>query len=87
MSVDAHGLPAVGGEAGGHVVGKGQAGRTVDRYLVVVVEHDELGQAEVAGKRGSFVADALHQVAIAAEDPGAVIDQIVAKAGVENPLA
>ena len=41
---------------------------------VVVVEDDELAQAERSGERGGLVGDAFHQVAIAAQDVGVVVD-------------
>ena len=40
----------------------------------------------MAGERAGFVADALHQIAVAGDDIGAVIDQPIAEARVENPL-
>src|SRR5215467_7084959 len=38
--------------------------RTVDRDAVVVEQHDELVELEVAGERDRLLADALHQVAV-----------------------
>src|SRR3546814_3160968 len=45
--------------------------------LVVVVEHVELAQLQVSGERRGFGGDAFHQVAIAGDHPGAVIDDDV----------
>ena len=41
-----------------------QTGRAVDRDLVVVVQVDEVAEAEMTGERRRFVRDAFHQVAI-----------------------
>ncbi len=38
------------------------------------------------GQGNGFVADAFHQVAIAGDDIGLVVDQFVAEAGIEQPL-
>ena len=40
----------------------------------------------MAGEARRLVVDAFHQAAVAGDHPGAVIDQIVAKLGVEVPL-
>src|SRR3546814_4399208 len=48
---------------------------------VVVEQHDQLAQLQVAGQRDRLVADALHQAAVAGDDVGAVVDQRVAEAG------
>ena len=68
------------------VVGDGQAGRAVDRNLIVVEQHDQAAELEMAGERDRFVADALHQAAVARHAIGVVVDDIVAVAGVEQPL-
>ena len=75
MAVDvAHHLPAVGFEAGGGVVAEPAAHLAVDGDAVVVVEHDQLAQAEGAGQRAGLVRHALHQAAVAGEDVGVVVD-------------
>ena len=66
--------------------GFGEVQRTVDRDAVVVEEHDQLGEAQMAGKRNGFVTDAFHQVAVAGDDEGHVIDHIVAELRVHQPL-
>jgi len=40
----------------------------------------------VTGDRNRFVADAFHQIAVACDHEGAVIDQRIAKARIQNPL-
>ena len=68
------------------MVGDGQAGGAVDRDRVVVPEGDQLAELEVACQRDRLLADALHQAAIAHEDIGIVVDQVVAELGVHDPL-
>src|SRR3546814_5231992 len=53
--------------------------RSVDGDAVIVIENDELGKFQVAGKADSLVADAFHQVAVRGDDIGVVIDDIRAK--------
>ena len=82
MTVDvADHVPAVGGEARGRVVGEPLfhlALLGIDGDVVVVVQRDELAQAQRAGERAGLVRDAFHQAAVAEEDPRAVIDDRVA---------
>ena len=49
------------------VVGHGQRGRPVDGDRVVVEQHDQLVELEVAGERDRLLADALHQAAVAGD--------------------
>jgi hypothetical protein len=55
-------------------------GGAVDGDLVVVVQHDQLAEAEVAGEAARLARHALHQVAVGGDDVGAVVDdaQVVA---------
>ena len=53
-------------------------GRAVDRDVVVVVEYDQLAQPEVAGERAGLGGDALHQVAVAGDHVGVVVDDVAA---------
>ena len=64
-------------------VGKRQ--RAVDRDAVVVEQHDQPVELQVAGERDRFLADAFHQVAVGGEHIGVVIDD-VAELGGEMPL-
>ena len=77
---DVVGVPAVGVEALGHVVVVGELGGPVDGDVVVVVDVDEPAQPEVAGERRRLVADPLHEVAVAADDEGVVVDELGAEA-------
>ena len=60
-------------------VGKRQ--RAVDRDAIVVKQHDQSVELQVAGERDGFLADALHQVAVGREHIGAVVDDIAAELG------
>ena len=71
-------LPAVGFEPFRRVVGEPALHMAVDRDVVVVVEGDQLAQAPGAGERAGFVRDAFHQAAVAEEDIGVVVDDVVA---------
>ena len=70
-------VPVVGLEALGHVFGVAEFGGAVERDQIVVIEHDQLAQAEGSGERGGFMADAFHQIAVAAEDVGVVVDRLL----------
>ena len=78
VAVDAGGMPVRGPEALDLVVGDGEAGRAVDRDLIVVEQHDEAAELEMAGQRNRLVADALHQAAVARHAIGVVVDDVVA---------
>ena len=77
--VDVQHLPAVGLEALRGVIGEREIGRPVDRDVVVVVEADQLAELEVSGEAGGLVRDALHQVAVAADEVRVVIDDVVTR--------
>ena len=79
-------MPAVGLEARGGVVGVGELGVAVDGDVVVVVDDDEAAEAQVAGEGGGLVADALHEVAVAGDHVGAVVDEVGAEAGPQPAL-
>ena len=75
-------VPAVGGVARVLVlVVEGERRRAVDRDPVVVVEDDQLAEPEGAGERGGLGRDALHEVAVGGDHVGAVVDDLVARAG------
>ncbi|MNZ56762.1 hypothetical protein D3C78_747150 [compost metagenome] len=79
MAVDvADHLPAVGLEALRCVVGEPAVDFAVDGDAVVVVEGDQLAQAQGAGQGTDFVGDAFHHAAIAEEHVGVVVDDVVA---------
>ena len=72
-------VPAVRPEAGGHVVGVRQLGLAVDRDVVVVVDRDEMTEPKMPGERRRFVADALHEVAVAADREHVVVAELGAE--------
>lgn len=80
MAVDiADHLPAVGFETRRGVVGEPAVHFAIDGDAVVVVEGDQLAQAEGAGQRADLVADAFHHAAITEEHVGVVVDNLVTR--------
>ena len=86
VAVDARRRPAGGLEALHLVDRVGERQRAVDGDAVVVEQHDQLVELEVAGERDRFLADAFHQVAVGGEHIGVVVDEVVAELGGEMPL-
>ena len=81
MPVDvADHLPAIGLEALRGVVGEPAVDLAVDGNAVVVVEGDQLVQAQGAGQRGDLMGNAFHHAAVAEEGVGVVVDHRVAVA-------
>src|SRR5689334_1239006 len=72
-------LPAIRLEAFTGIICKSEISRSINRYVVVVVEADQLPEPKVAGERGGFVRDPLHHVAVAADEVRVVIDDVVAR--------
>ncbi len=58
----------------------------VDGDRIVVPQHDQIVELEMAGQRDRFVADAFLQIAVAGDHIDLVIDQILAEAGIEMAL-
>ncbi len=75
--LDPLGVPAVGLEAGEHVLAERPRRRAVERDAVVVVEDDELAQLQVAGQRAGLGGDPFLHVAVAGDDVGPVVDDVV----------
>ena len=71
-----HGLdmPSAGLEAHSHVFAPGEGRRSGQADAVVVVQNDQLAQAEVSGERTSLGRDALHEIPVAGQHVGEVID-------------
>ena len=79
MAVDrSNDMPTVGFEALRRVVGEPAFDMAVDGDAVVVPESDQLAETEGAGQRAGFVRNAFHQAAVAEENVGVVIDDLVA---------
>ncbi len=74
-------VPAVGTESHRRVVAGRHAGRAVDRDQVVVEDADQLAETEMAGERCRFVADALHQAAVAGDHEREVVLRLGAETG------
>ena len=87
MAIDGLDMPARGLEAAALVGGGGEARGAVDADSVVVPEHDQFAQLEVAGQVDRLLADPLHQAAVTNEDEGAVIDQFPAEPFAQHALA
>ena len=80
MAVDGRDdVPAIGLEALRRIVGEPAFDMAVDGDAVVVPEGDQLAQPPGAGQRTGFVRDAFHQAAVAEEDVGAMVDDLVAR--------
>ena len=73
---DAQHVPAIAQEAGGDVLGEGDARVAFDRDVVVVVDPAEVVEAEMAGQRRRFRADALHHAAVAAYRVDVVVEDL-----------
>ena len=72
--------PAGGAEPLPLVGDVGHADLAVDGNVVVVPQHDQLRQPLHPGKADRLMADAFHQAAVTGDDPGVVIDHLLAKA-------
>src|SRR5208282_4379314 len=86
MAVDGLNVPSAGAKARELIVGDGEIGRTVNRDPVVVPQHDEFAEAEMASERNRLVADPLHEAAVADDRVSIVIDDTVAEARMEEAL-
>ena len=71
-------MPAVGLIALQHVLGEGHGGVAVDGDVVVVVEGNQLAQAQVAGQGSGLAAHTLLVAAITHDHVGVVINQLAA---------
>ncbi len=75
----AHDVPSIGLEATRRIVREPAVDFAVDRDAVVVVETDQLAELQGAGERAGLVRHAFHQATVAEEDPGVVVDHVVAR--------
>src|SRR5579875_1508497 len=76
MTIDAGGIPAGGLEAPDLVDRVGERQGPVDGDTVVVEQHDQSVEPQMAGKRDCFLTYALHQVAVGRDDIGLVVDKV-----------
>jgi len=73
--IDVQHAPAVRQEALLDVFAEREAGRAVEGDVVVVVEDLELGEPQMASEGGGLVADPFHQIAVARDDPDAIVEE------------
>ena len=70
-----------------HLVDRiGKRQRAVDGNAVVVEQHDQLVELQVACERDRLLADAFHQVAVGGQHVGEMVDQVAAEACRQMPL-
>ena len=69
-------VPAIGREPLGPVLGEGELGRGGEGDAIVIVEADKFPQLQVARQRSRLGGHALHEVAIAHQDIGEVVDEV-----------
>ena len=72
-------VPAVRFEAGRGVVREPAFDFAIDGNAVVIVQGDQLVQAQGAGQRAHFVRNTFHQATVADEGVGVVVDDVVAR--------
>ena len=77
--------PAVSLKTSLYVLGESKVGAAINGYLIVVVEADELVQAQVPGQGGGLMGETLHQVAVGDYGVGAVIHDGIARAVEDGP--
>ena len=80
------GRPAGGGKARQLVGRARQGGGAVDGDEVVIPQHGQLGELQVAGEIRRLLADALHEVAVGGEHEGTVIHDVRPESGSQRPL-
>jgi hypothetical protein len=80
---DLQDVPVVRAEPRRDVVAVRERGVAVDRDVVVVVDEHEPAEPEVPRERSGLVADAFHEVAVAADPEDVVVAQIGAEARAE----
>src|SRR5215218_6594840 len=73
-------MPSDGTEAGRNVLRERQPDRAGQGDLILVVEVDQLAQAEMPGERGGLGRYPLHQVAVRDDAVDVVVDDIVSGA-------
>ncbi|CCJ99103.1 hypothetical protein BN130_1737 [Cronobacter malonaticus 507] len=75
-----HHVPVVGFETFGGVIGKPAFGFAINRDAVVIVEANELAEAQRARERADLMGDAFHQAAVAHKHIGIMIHNLMARA-------
>ncbi len=72
-------VPAISLEALGYILGEGNIGFPLDRYIIVIVKIDNLAQAQRASQRRSLRGNAFLYIAIGDDGIGIVIDYLVSR--------
>ena len=72
-------VPSIRPEPQRGVVAVCEFGRTVDRDVVVVVDHDQSAEAKMACEGGRLVAEALHETAVTNDAEGVVVTNLGAE--------
>ena len=80
-------MPTVGLEALLGVVRERQGGWSVNSYLIVVVDEDQATELLVTGETRSFVAYTFHQIAVTANGPRTVVNNVASEPGSEMSLS
>ena len=76
VAVDGERIPARRLEAPDLILARRERRRPVDRDAVVIEEHDQAAEAEVASERDRFLRDAFHEAAVAGNHVRAVVEQL-----------
>src|SRR6185312_802150 len=71
---DVQDVPAIASETDSYIFREGQPGAAFYRDMIVVVDPAQVIEAEVAGQRRRFRADAFHQAAVAAYGVNIVVE-------------
>src|SRR5579885_973487 len=72
-------VPTVSLETLCNVFRIGQAGSASERNVVLVVQKDQFAESQMSRERSGFMADAFHQIAIAADAVRVMVDDGVAR--------
>ena len=86
VAIDAAHIPVGGGESGELIGRIRHAHFAVNGDAVVVPQHDEVVELQVARQGDGFLGNAFHQAAVAGQHIGLVIDEVIAEAGCQMAL-
>ncbi len=81
VAIDAAHIPVGGGESGELIGRIRHAHFAVNGDAIVVPQHDEVVELQVARQGDGFLGNAFHQAAVAGQHIGLVIDEVIAEAG------
>jgi hypothetical protein len=69
-------VPAIGFKTAADILGEIDFGSSGERDVILIVEIDQLAQLQMPGQRCGLLADAFHQIAVAANRVGVMIDDL-----------